>query len=68
MLALITLSLKSLAVGNQRAKSSTTLLDHNSMQAQHTCPCCSYILLRHIDSKGLYWRCSHCYEEMPAWS
>jgi hypothetical protein len=32
---------------------------------RHTCPCCSYTLLRHIDSQGIYWRCSHCYQEMP---
>lgn len=39
-----------------------------SMTNQDTCPCCSYVLLRHIRLGGLYWRCSHCYEEMPAWS
>lgn len=29
------------------------------------CPCCSYTLLRHIGLRGIYWRCSHCYQEMP---
>ncbi|BAU66358.1 pentapeptide repeat protein [Stanieria sp. NIES-3757] len=37
-----------------------------SMMSQHTCPCCSYLLLRHLRLGGLYWRCSHCYQEMPA--
>ena len=29
------------------------------------CPCCSNILLRHVNSQGVYWYCSHCYQEMP---
>jgi ribosomal protein L37AE/L43A len=37
-----------------------------SMSVRHTCPCCSYILLRHLVLGSLYWRCSHCYQEMPA--
>jgi hypothetical protein len=32
---------------------------------KHTCPCCSYPLLRHITSRGIHWRCGHCYQEMP---
>lgn len=36
-----------------------------SMWSQHNCPCCSYGLLRHIRNDGIYWRCSHCYQEMP---
>lgn len=36
-----------------------------TFQSQHTCPCCSYTLLRHIRWGGIYWRCSHCYQEMP---
>ncbi|MFM2313770.1 MAG: hypothetical protein RLZZ04_3046 [Cyanobacteriota bacterium] len=36
-----------------------------SMSSRHTCPCCSYILLRHLGLGSLYWRCSHCYQEMP---
>jgi len=35
------------------------------MTSRHICLCCSNTLLRHIRLKGLYWRCSHCYEEMP---
>jgi len=38
-----------------------------SMTNRHTCPCCSYVLLRHIRSSGLYWRCDHCYAEMSVW-
>ncbi len=29
------------------------------------CPCCSYPLLRHIRSTGMYWYCTHCHQEMP---
>jgi ribosomal protein L37AE/L43A len=36
------------------------------MFSRHTCPCCSYVLLRHLGLRGFYWRCSHCYQEMPA--
>lgn len=36
-----------------------------SMNRKYTCLCCSNALLRHISSKGVYWRCSHCYQEMP---
>lgn len=38
-----------------------------SRLSKSTCPCCSYILLRHIDLEGIYWRCSHCYQEMPVY-
>ncbi|KAF3886830.1 hypothetical protein DA73_0400016060 [Tolypothrix bouteillei VB521301] len=31
------------------------------------CPCCSYTLLRHMGLGGIYWRCSHCYQEMPVY-
>ena len=32
---------------------------------RNTCLCCSDTLLRHISSTGIYWRCGHCYQEMP---
>jgi ribosomal protein L37AE/L43A len=35
------------------------------MIMRHTCLCCSNTLLRHTRLKGLYWRCSHCNQEMP---
>ncbi|EKQ69321.1 hypothetical protein OsccyDRAFT_1947 [Leptolyngbyaceae cyanobacterium JSC-12] len=35
------------------------------MEERHTCLCCSYVLLRHIGMRGVYWRCSHCYQTMP---
>ena len=38
-----------------------------SILSKFACPCCSYILLRHIDLEGIYWRCSHCYQEMPVY-
>jgi CheY-like chemotaxis protein len=39
-----------------------------SMCGRNTCPCCSSALLRHVCGSRLYWRCSHCYQEMPAFS
>ncbi|MBD2606422.1 hypothetical protein H6G81_18265 [Scytonema hofmannii FACHB-248] len=36
-----------------------------SMKGRHTCLCCSGVLLRHMRSQGVYWRCSRCHEEMP---
>ncbi len=35
------------------------------MLKRHTCLCCSNTLLRYLRLKTLYWRCSHCNEEMP---
>ncbi len=36
-----------------------------AFKSKHTCPCCSYSLLRHISSGRIHWRCSHCSQEMP---
>lgn len=47
---------------NQRIISPTI---SQSMTMRHTCLCCSCTLLRHIHSHAIYWRCSHCYQEMP---
>ncbi|XHX80814.1 MAG: hypothetical protein RBJ76_13030 [Stenomitos frigidus ULC029] len=30
------------------------------------CPCCSEVLLRHARHNGIYWFCTHCWQEMPA--
>lgn len=46
---------------------NTVMYTRQPMLIKHTCPCCSYTLLRHIDLKGIYWRCSHCYQEMPVY-
>uniref|UniRef100_A0A832M431 Uncharacterized protein n=1 Tax=Oscillatoriales cyanobacterium SpSt-402 TaxID=2282168 RepID=A0A832M431_9CYAN len=35
------------------------------MEERHICLCCSCVLLRHIGVRGVYWRCSHCYQTMP---
>ncbi len=35
------------------------------MMKNHTCPCCSHPLLRHVSFKRTFWFCSHCYQEMP---
>jgi hypothetical protein len=37
----------------------------HSMASRQTCPCCAAVLLRHMRSSGLYWRCNSCYQEMP---
>jgi len=42
---------------------SRTLIQ--SSMDRHLCPCCSTVLLRHIRSEGIYWRCSYCYQKMP---
>lgn len=31
----------------------------------NNCPCCSEPLLRHARHGGVYWFCSHCWQEMP---
>lgn len=31
----------------------------------NACPCCSNQLLRHARHNGVYWFCSHCWQEMP---
>ncbi|MBD2040351.1 hypothetical protein [Microcoleus sp. FACHB-672] len=31
----------------------------------NACPCCSNQLLRHARNNGVYWFCSHCWQEMP---
>ncbi|BAZ66548.1 MAG: hypothetical protein KME28_11025 [Pelatocladus maniniholoensis HA4357-MV3] len=51
---------------NSQANTATYIWE--SMQSKHTCPCCSYTLLCHIRLGGIYWRCGHCYQEMPALS
>ncbi|MEB3274545.1 MAG: hypothetical protein ACO4AI_14270 [Prochlorothrix sp.] len=38
------------------------------MLPPQTCPYCSHRLLRHVSAKGLYWRCSHCREELTSLS
>lgn len=47
--------------------------DYASKHAQESanqpvCPCCSSPLLRHVRRSGIYWRCSHCHQEMPVLS
>jgi hypothetical protein len=34
----------------------------------NNCPCCSGQLLRHARHSGVYWFCSHCWQEMPDFS
>ncbi|MBW4691813.1 MAG: hypothetical protein KME27_08580 [Lyngbya sp. HA4199-MV5] len=29
------------------------------------CPCCGEVLLRHARHTGVYWFCTHCWQEMP---
>ncbi|MEO0350591.1 MAG: hypothetical protein AAF282_11155 [Cyanobacteria bacterium P01_A01_bin.15] len=32
---------------------------------RQTCPCCSNVLLRHVSSGKLFWRCSDCGLNVP---
>jgi len=47
------------------SKENIAIYTRQSILSKSACLCCSYILLRHIDSEGIYWRCTHCYQEMP---
>lgn len=67
MLALITAPLPSTSRLMRGGIDSSNGIDR-SLTNRHTCPCCSYVLLRHVRLGGLYWRCSHCHGEMPIWS
>ncbi|MDZ7958248.1 MAG: hypothetical protein RMY34_10160 [Aulosira sp. DedQUE10] len=29
------------------------------------CPCCSNLLLLHINGSEIYWFCRHCWQKMP---
>jgi DNA-directed RNA polymerase subunit M/transcription elongation factor TFIIS len=29
------------------------------------CPCCSDVLLKHVNSHETYWFCRQCWQEMP---
>ncbi|MBD2457661.1 hypothetical protein H6G80_26770 [Nostoc sp. FACHB-87] len=49
------------------SQGNTTTYTWNCMWSHHICPCCSYGLLRHISNSGIYWHCSHCYQQMPNW-
>ena len=31
----------------------------------NNCPCCSQPMLRYVRKNGVYWFCSHCWQEMP---
>lgn len=44
-----------------QANASAPLTLEQSMTHQHICPCCSYPLLRHIQSGEVSWKCDHCY-------
>lgn len=49
-----------------REKWNPNLIDRNqTIDSRHLCPCCANILLRHIRSNKLYWRCGHCCQIMP---
>ncbi|MFS8120550.1 MAG: hypothetical protein ACMG55_18995 [Microcoleus sp.] len=36
------------------------------MSSRHTCLCCSTVLVRHMRSGRIYWRCGCCHTDMPA--
>lgn len=69
MQVLLNKSLQSLAPDTtENSRENLAVYAGQSRLRKSTCPCCSYILLRHIDLEGIYWRCSHCYQEMPVYS
>jgi ribosomal protein L37AE/L43A len=65
MLILLTGFSQGLARPKTENTESTAMHTRQPMMSKHACPCCSYTLLRHLRLGGLYWRCSHCYQEMP---
>jgi|GEM_PF-2681916 len=46
------------------SQESLAAVARHSLIGIYTCPCCSDTLLRHIRLGGIYWRCSHCHQEM----
>lgn len=68
MLALIIVPRRFTPSGKPNSKPLASIEFDRSMTNQHLCPCCSYVLLRHIRHGNICWRCSHCHEAMPAWS
>lgn len=67
MLALIVAPLKLAPQITRDDRLSITPPDQSTLN-QHSCPCCSNVLLRHTRLGRLYWRCSHCHQAMPAWT
>ena len=59
---LVQLRTKIVLSGSQRMTCKTI---GQSMMMRNTCLCCSNTLLRHARDREIYWRCSHCYQEMP---
>jgi hypothetical protein len=43
----------------------SAIAQKSSNGVRHLCLCCSNVLLRHVRSNQVYWRCSHCYQAMP---
>lgn len=48
-------------IDGDQANAAAPLTLEQSMTRQHICPCCSYPLLRHIQSGEVSWKCDHCY-------
>lgn len=49
-----------------REKLESNLINRSqAINSKHLCLCCANILLRHIRSNRLYWRCNHCCQIMP---
>jgi hypothetical protein len=38
------------------------------MSVLTVCPCCSRLMLRHIERDRIYWFCRSCWQEMPDFS
>jgi len=54
---------KALLTNRRQLGISTTISQW--MMSKHLCPHCSDVLLRHVRLGEVYWRCSHCHQEMP---
>jgi ribosomal protein L37AE/L43A len=68
MLALIITPQRFVSLRSRVSERLPSIEFDQSLTNQHCCPCCSYVLLRHIRHGNVYWRCSHCHDSMPAWS
>lgn len=50
---------------NQLYSQPMCLTVSRAMLSRSTCPCCSDVLLRHVRSGQIHWRCRHCYQNIP---
>lgn len=51
-------------MNGDQANATAPFTLEQSMTHKHTCPCCSYPVLRHIRSGEVSWKCAHCYTDV----